>query len=234
MTACCPAAACRHWSALLMLAGGLYAALGILELIRGRILVRIGDSLDEALSGRVYDALVRLPLRVGTAATALSRCATSTPSARFSPGSARSRSSTCRGFRSISRSASRSIPYRAHRAGRRHRAGRAHAGDRNAHARAHQGGDRSRDQPQRARGSEPAQCRGDDRHGNGAPHGQRMGRGQPAIYAQPAGGERRRRRSRRDLQSAAHDAAIGGARGRRLSGDPSGGHRRHHHRRLDP
>ena len=50
---------------LLVLAAGLFAALGILDAIRGRILVRIGGSLDEALSGRVYDTLVRLPLRAG-------------------------------------------------------------------------------------------------------------------------------------------------------------------------
>src|SRR5436190_19439321 len=47
---------------LVVLAGGLYVAQGILDLIRGRILVRIGTSLDEALSGRVFDAVVRLPL----------------------------------------------------------------------------------------------------------------------------------------------------------------------------
>jgi len=50
---------------LLVLAATLFAALGILDAIRGRILVRIGGSLDEALSGRVYDTLVRLPLRAG-------------------------------------------------------------------------------------------------------------------------------------------------------------------------
>jgi ATP-binding cassette subfamily C protein len=50
---------------LVILAAGLYAALGVLDAIRGRILSRIGSALDEALSGRVYDALVRLPLRVG-------------------------------------------------------------------------------------------------------------------------------------------------------------------------
>jgi len=50
---------------LLVLATILFAALGILDAIRGRILVRIGGSLDEALSGRVYDTLVRLPLRAG-------------------------------------------------------------------------------------------------------------------------------------------------------------------------
>jgi ATP-binding cassette subfamily C protein len=50
---------------LLALAAGLYAALGLLDAIRGRILVRIGGSLDEALSGRVYETLIRQPLRAG-------------------------------------------------------------------------------------------------------------------------------------------------------------------------
>ncbi|MDB5517992.1 MAG: type secretion system permease/ATPase [Tardiphaga sp.] len=50
---------------LIILAGGLYVAQGILDLIRGRILVRIGSSLDEALSGRVFDTVVRLPLIAG-------------------------------------------------------------------------------------------------------------------------------------------------------------------------
>ncbi len=50
---------------LLVLAGGLFAALGVLDAIRGRILVRIGGELDETLSGRVYDTLMRAPLRIG-------------------------------------------------------------------------------------------------------------------------------------------------------------------------
>ena len=50
---------------LLVLATTLFTALGVLDAIRGRILVRVGSSLDEALSGRVYDTLMRLPLRVG-------------------------------------------------------------------------------------------------------------------------------------------------------------------------
>ena len=50
---------------LLVLAAALFTALGILDAIRGRILVRIGGTLDETLSGRVYDTLMRLPLRVG-------------------------------------------------------------------------------------------------------------------------------------------------------------------------
>ena len=50
---------------LIVLAGGLYLAQGVLDLIRGRILVRIGTSLDEALSGRVFETVVRLPLVAG-------------------------------------------------------------------------------------------------------------------------------------------------------------------------
>jgi ATP-binding cassette subfamily C protein len=51
---------------LALLAGGLYTALGLLDFIRGRILVRIGGRLDEALSGRVYETIVRLPLKAGS------------------------------------------------------------------------------------------------------------------------------------------------------------------------
>src|SRR6202171_6543936 len=50
---------------LIILAGGLYVAQGVLDLIRGRILGRIGTSLDEALNARVFDTVVRLPLIVG-------------------------------------------------------------------------------------------------------------------------------------------------------------------------
>jgi ATP-binding cassette subfamily C protein len=50
---------------LVILAAGLYAALGLLDMIRARILVRIGSRLDEALSGRIYETIVRLPLKVG-------------------------------------------------------------------------------------------------------------------------------------------------------------------------
>jgi ATP-binding cassette subfamily C protein len=50
---------------LVILAGGLYIAQGVLDLIRGRILVRIGTSLDEALNARVFETVVRLPLMVG-------------------------------------------------------------------------------------------------------------------------------------------------------------------------
>ena len=56
---------------LVILAAGLYSAQGLLDLIRSRILVRIGSRLDESLSGRVYETIVRLPLKVGQRSDAL-------------------------------------------------------------------------------------------------------------------------------------------------------------------
>ena len=51
--------------ALAILVAGLFTVLAILDMIRSRILVRIGSSLDDALSSRVYDTVVRLPLLKG-------------------------------------------------------------------------------------------------------------------------------------------------------------------------
>src|SRR5690349_5647833 len=51
--------------ALTILATTLYIALGILDLIRGRILVRVGAKIDEAVSDRVYEAVVCAPLKAG-------------------------------------------------------------------------------------------------------------------------------------------------------------------------
>src|SRR5579859_4203869 len=51
---------------LIVIATGLYMAQGVLDLIRGRILGRIGTALDEALNARVFDTVVRLPLTLGT------------------------------------------------------------------------------------------------------------------------------------------------------------------------
>ena len=50
---------------LAILAAGMYFFQGILDLIRGRILGRIGTALDEALNRRVFETMVRLPLLVG-------------------------------------------------------------------------------------------------------------------------------------------------------------------------
>ena len=48
---------------LAVLATALYVLQGALELIRSRVSVRVGAHLDQSLSSRVYDALVRLPLK---------------------------------------------------------------------------------------------------------------------------------------------------------------------------
>jgi ATP-binding cassette subfamily C protein len=51
---------------LAVLVAVLYTFQGILDLIRGRVLVRIGAYLDEQLNGRVFEALTRLPLLAGS------------------------------------------------------------------------------------------------------------------------------------------------------------------------
>jgi PrtD family type I secretion system ABC transporter len=48
---------------LALLATALYVLQGALEIIRSRVNVRIGAHLDQTLSSRIYDALVRLPLK---------------------------------------------------------------------------------------------------------------------------------------------------------------------------
>jgi ATP-binding cassette subfamily C protein len=48
-----------------VLAGILYGFLGLIDMIRGRLMTRVGNSLDESLSGRIYDTIVRLPLKLG-------------------------------------------------------------------------------------------------------------------------------------------------------------------------
>ena len=48
---------------LVVLAGILFSAQGVLDWIRGRLLVRIAAVFDESLSARIYDTIVRLPLR---------------------------------------------------------------------------------------------------------------------------------------------------------------------------
>ena len=49
-----------------ILAGGLYMAQGVLDLLRNRVLGRIGLSLDEALGARIYRAVIQLPLISGS------------------------------------------------------------------------------------------------------------------------------------------------------------------------
>ena len=49
--------------AMAILAGGLFSIQALLDIIRGRLLVRIGASLDEKLNLRIYQALIHLPLK---------------------------------------------------------------------------------------------------------------------------------------------------------------------------
>src|SRR5262245_2919538 len=49
---------------LAILTAGLFAFQGVLDAIRARVLLRIGGSVDDELSGRVYDLVIRLPLKV--------------------------------------------------------------------------------------------------------------------------------------------------------------------------
>src|ERR1700742_787238 len=53
--------------ALLIIVVVLYAAQGLLDMIRARIMVRIGRSLDDGLSGSVFQAALRLPPQGGGA-----------------------------------------------------------------------------------------------------------------------------------------------------------------------
>lgn len=49
--------------ALIVLVAVLYAFQGVLEAIRARVLTRIGAGIDETIASRVFDCVVRLPLR---------------------------------------------------------------------------------------------------------------------------------------------------------------------------
>jgi len=53
-----------------IIALALYAFQGAFDVIRGRVLLRIGASVDESLRGQAFDALVRLPLLAGSRAEA--------------------------------------------------------------------------------------------------------------------------------------------------------------------
>ena len=52
--------------ALATLAGFLFAFQGLLDVVRGRVLNRIGAALDERVNGSVFEAVVRLPLLTGS------------------------------------------------------------------------------------------------------------------------------------------------------------------------
>ena len=221
--------------ALLILAAGLYAAQGVIDAIRSRILVRIGHSLDEAMSMRVYDAVVRLPLKIGSKGegtqpirdldTVRGFLSGAGPSALFDLPWMPVYLAICFLFHTyigLTALAGAIILVAAH--------GR----DRTADAAADPQRHAIRHGAQRADGGQPAQRRGDHRDGHGRPHRATLGRPQSQLRGVERPRQRRRRRAWRDVEGFAAVAAVGHSRGRRLAGDPSGIHAGHHHRRLDP
>ena len=220
---------------LVILAAGLYAAQGGLDLIRGRILGRIGTALDEALNTRVFETVVRLPLLVGSRNEGLqplrdldnvrSFLGSMGPGAFFDLPWLPFYLAICFAFHWL--------------LGVTALVGRHHSGDADADhrvpvAHAGKGGDDAGGAAQRSRRHQPAQRRSAGCDGHVRPSDPALGRGQRDLSGGQSARQRHCRRPRGGRQSLAHDAAIGGARGRRLSRDPPGSHRRHHHRGLDP
>ncbi len=220
---------------LAILATGLYIAQGSLDLIRGRILGRIGTSLDEALNARVFDTVVRLPLMVGGRNEGLqplrdldnvrSFLSSMGPGALFDLPWLPFYLAICFAFHVmigltalvgaiilVSLTVAHRIPV-------------ARAG-----ARGHGPGSAS----QRSGGHQPAERRSAGGDGNVRTAGPALERGQPELSCGQSARQRRRRRPWRGCQGPAHDLAVGRARGRRLSRYPPGSHRGHHHRGLDP
>ena len=56
---------------LAILTAALFSFQGVLDAIRSRVLLRIGGSISEDLSARVYEAVIRLPLKMGSGANKL-------------------------------------------------------------------------------------------------------------------------------------------------------------------
>ena len=194
---------------LVILAAGLFLVLGLLDIIRGRILVRVGGSLDETLSGRIYDAVVRLPLKVGNRDDALQplRDLDSVRSflSGFGPialfdmpwlpiylgicflfhpyiGFAALAGAIILGVLTLLTEVMTRTPAKV---------ATGFAVTRNTLA-----------------DTQPPQRRGVDRDGNGRPIRSALERRQRQIYGKPAACQRRGRRVRRHLQGAAHGGAI--------------------------
>ena len=66
MTAVLPSRSIPTLIALCLLALLLYAFQGAFEMVRGRMLVRVAGALDEAMSARIYRAVVQAPLKLRT------------------------------------------------------------------------------------------------------------------------------------------------------------------------
>ena len=198
---------------LVILAGGMYIAQGILDLIRGRMLGRIGTALDEALNRRVFETMVRLPLIVGGRNEGLQplRDLDNVRSFLSQHGAGRVLRSA---LAAVLSGDLLCLPChdRSDRAGRRHYPGRPYRRDRIHVARAGARGDGAGGAPQRSGRHQPAQRRSAGRDGDDRAPDQALERGQRELSCGQSARQRRLRRSRRDRQGDAHDAAVGGAR----------------------
>ena len=88
----------------------LYLFQGVFDMIRGRILARIGAAVDEDLSQKVFQSQLIAPLRSAPRATDSNPCVISTRSGHSWPAADRPHCSICLGCRFISSSASPSTP----------------------------------------------------------------------------------------------------------------------------
>ncbi len=153
---------------LVVIAAGLYMAQGFLDLLRGRILGRVGTALDEALNARVFDIVVRLPLVSGGRAEGLAAAARSRqcPLLPRQHGSGRLLRPAVAAVlsRDLLRLPRRDRP---HRAGRRPFPGRIDADHRIHVAPAGARGDDAGRAAQRSGRREPPQRRGAGRDGHG-------------------------------------------------------------------
>ena len=212
---------------LVIIAGMLFAFQAVLDLLRGRVLVRIGAWLDESLSLRAYDVLTRLPLRIGgtrrPAAAARPR-----PDPRLPVGSGPGGAVRPAVDAALPRHLLRLPPAdRARRHRRRAAPGVHDAPDRGADPPAGQGGRRSTARSATIlaeasrRNAEVLQAMGMARRLAAV-----WGEANAAFRASEPARRRHHRRLRRHLQGAAHDAAVGGAGDRRLA--------RHRARRRPP
>ena len=93
--------------AISILAAALYSFQGVLDFLRARVLMRVGAALDHEISARVYDVLVRAPLRGrGGAADGLQPLRDLDRSAAFFRAAGRRRCSICLGYHFTSASVS--------------------------------------------------------------------------------------------------------------------------------
>ena len=232
-----PSRRSRRWSACASSPLFLFVGMGVLDLIRARILVRIGASLDEALSGRVYETLVRLPLKAGSRSDGLQPLRDLDNVRSFLSGIRADRAVRPALDADLSRDLLR-FPF-LDRHGRACSAriilvaltlltefwtAQADAGLR-------------RRPRSRATGSRRSAIRNAEALSPWAWSG-----ASPRAGRRPTAATCRASASASDVAGglgaiskvAAHDAAVGRARGRRLSRDQPAGDRRHHHRGLDP